>query len=129
MLQLPNIRVIDPLGYIDFIKVMKESLFVLTDSGGVQEETTYLGVPCLTYRDNTERPVTVEYGSNHLVGANPEALIATAREVLGKPRAVRRTPPLWDGHAAKRIVAAIIEFLRRRQPAAQYASIDAAKSS
>ena len=123
-----GIWLMPPASYLDFLSLMDKAAMVITDSGGVQEETTYLGVPCLTYRDNTERPVTVEYGSNHLVGANPEALIATAREVLRKPRAVHRTPPLWDGHAAERMVAAVIEFFRRRQPAAQYASIDAAKS-
>jgi UDP-N-acetylglucosamine 2-epimerase (non-hydrolysing) len=97
------IRLIDPLGYLDFLKLMAHARVVLTDSGGIQEETTILGTPCLTLRENTERPVTVEMGTNRLVGSDPEKILAAWREVMaGDGRAARR-PPLWDGQAARRI--------------------------
>ena len=104
-----------PASYLDFLSLMDRAGMVITDSGGIQEETTYLGVPCLTYRDNTERPVTVQHGTNHLVGANPAALIATAKQVLATQKARHRVPPLWDGHAAERIVTAVVNYLRERQ--------------
>ncbi len=106
-----GIWTLDPVSYIEFLCLMDGASIVITDSGGIQEETTYLGVPCLTYRDNTERPVTVSAGSNRLVGANPSNLIREAQEVLGSPRPPRQVPPLWDGHAAERIVAAIRDYL------------------
>jgi UDP-N-acetylglucosamine 2-epimerase (non-hydrolysing) len=101
----------DPLGYLDFLKLMKESRLVLTDSGGIQEETTVLGVPCLTVRENTERPVTVEVGTNILVGCDPAALVASAAEVLAGAGKKGTTPPLWDGHAAQRIVSIIGDII------------------
>ena len=104
----PAIRLIDPLGYLDFLKLMAHARVVLTDSGGIQEETTILGTPCLTLRENTERPVTVEMGTNRLVGSDPEKILAAWREVMaGDGRAARR-PPLWDGQAARRIAATLI---------------------
>jgi UDP-N-acetylglucosamine 2-epimerase (non-hydrolysing) len=100
----PNLRLVDPLGYLDFLKLMAHARVVLTDSGGIQEETTILGVPCLTLRENTERPVTVELGSNRLVGADPQRILAAYREIASGGGAAGRTPPLWDGGASARIV-------------------------
>jgi len=106
-LALPNIRVVQPLGYLEFLNLMSNAQLVLTDSGGIQEETTILGVPCLTLRENTERPVTISQGTNTLVGNNPERIVAEAMNVLdGKGKAGGK-PELWDGHAAERIVAVL----------------------
>jgi len=106
-----------PLSYIEFLSLLDRALLVITDSGGIQEETTYLGVPCLTYRENTERPVTVTCGSNRLIGADPRNLVREARKVLREPRSTPQVPPLWDGHAAERIVEVIRNYLRQRRPA------------
>ncbi|MGH7588725.1 MAG: non-hydrolyzing UDP-N-acetylglucosamine 2-epimerase, partial [Gemmatimonadota bacterium] len=96
---------LEPLGYLDFIALVSRATMVLTDSGGLQEETTALGVPCLTLRDRTERPVTVTQGTNRIVGTAPDPIVAEAYRTLeGRPRTCRR-PYLWDGHAAERIVA------------------------
>ena len=108
---------LDPLGYLDFLSLNDHARIVLTDSGGVQEETTALGVPCLTLRENTERPATVEHGSNQVVGVNPDRILAAARSILQNPAARRsQRPPLWDGRAASRIVAVIHEYLQREVP-------------
>jgi UDP-N-acetylglucosamine 2-epimerase (non-hydrolysing) len=101
---LPNLRLVDPLGYLDFLKLMAKARAVLTDSGGIQEETTILGVPCLTLRENTERPITVEMGTNRIVGQDPGRIVAAWREICEGEAACGRVPPLWDGRAAKRIV-------------------------
>jgi UDP-N-acetylglucosamine 2-epimerase (non-hydrolysing) len=101
----PAIRIVDPLPYVEFISLVSEARLVLTDSGGIQEETTVLGVPCLTLRDNTERPVTIRMGTNRLVGTDPEAAVRAAEEVLAERPPVPATPPLWDGEAAERIAA------------------------
>ncbi|MEI8238537.1 MAG: UDP-N-acetylglucosamine 2-epimerase (non-hydrolyzing) [Actinomycetota bacterium] len=102
-----DVRVIEPLGYLDFIALESQASLVLTDSGGVQEETTALGVPCLTLRDNTERPITITEGTNQLVGTDPDRIVAAARAVLvgGVPP---RRPAIWDGHAADRIADVIV---------------------
>ena len=105
-----RLLMIEPLGYLDFLNLMDNSRLVITDSGGIQEETTVLGVPCLTVRENTERPATIEYGTNHLVGSNPSAMLQAARQVLRQDCIAGRIPELWDGKAAGRIV----EILRRR---------------
>jgi len=102
--QLENLLIIDPLGYIDFVKLMKESAFVLTDSGGIQEESTYLGVPCLTMRENTERPVTTEEGTNDLVGRNKGRIVTSVNDILKGKTKNGSIPEFWDGRAAKRIV-------------------------
>jgi UDP-N-acetylglucosamine 2-epimerase (non-hydrolysing) len=102
-----GVRIIDPLGYLDFVACEAAARLVLTDSGGVQEETTVLGVPCLTLRDNTERPVTITDGTNRLVGRDPERILAAVEEVLVDPPRGRR-PPLWDGRAAARIADVLV---------------------
>ncbi|MBU4472539.1 MAG: UDP-N-acetyl glucosamine 2-epimerase, partial [Candidatus Omnitrophica bacterium] len=101
-----KINCIDPLSYIDFIKLMSAATFVLTDSGGIQEETTILGIPCLTIRENTERPVTIEKGTNILVGCSKKKIIKESKRILdGKMRLKKRSPlRLWDGKAAERII-------------------------
>jgi len=104
---------LDPLGYLDFLALNDRARIVLTDSGGVQEETTVLGVPCLTLRENTERPATVEHGSNQVVGVDSERILAAARSILREPARRFERPPLWDGNAAPRIVAILREHLQR----------------
>ena len=103
-----SLQLIDPLGYLDFLKLMAHARVVLTDSGGIQEETTILGTPCLTLRENTERPVTVEMGTNRLVGSDPARILDAYREVMAGNGMAARTPPLWDGQAARRIAECII---------------------
>jgi UDP-N-acetylglucosamine 2-epimerase (non-hydrolysing) len=95
-----------PMGYLDFLGMMESAMLVITDSGGVQEETTYLGVPCLTARSNTERPITLKMGTNQLVPSNRIALLHAAREILQERQRYQNLvpPPLWDGAAAGRIV-------------------------
>jgi UDP-N-acetylglucosamine 2-epimerase (non-hydrolysing) len=110
-----RIRVIPPAGYLDFIALQASARLVLTDSGGIQEETTVLGVPCLTLRDNTERPVTLTEGTNQLVGRDPARILAAARQVLADPPAPRR-PALWDGHAGQRIAQALVTGATRERP-------------
>jgi UDP-N-acetylglucosamine 2-epimerase (non-hydrolysing) len=104
----PQLRLIPPIGYLDFLCLLSKAMLVLTDSGGIQEETTALGVPCLTLRENTERPVTVSQGTNLLVGTDPRNIIAAARDILAGKRKAGRVPPLWDGKAAERIVEVLI---------------------
>jgi UDP-N-acetylglucosamine 2-epimerase (non-hydrolysing) len=99
----------EPLGYLDFLQLYSNSRMVLTDSGGIQEETTALGIPCLTLRRNTERPVTVSEGTNLVVGNDPEVIKREAIMALEQPAKSKRVPELWDGHAAIRIVDAIEE--------------------
>lgn len=101
---LDNLLMIDPLGYIEFIKLVKESKFVLTDSGGIQEEATVLKVPCLTMRENTERPSTIKEGTNYLVGRNKKKIIRRVNEIMGGRAKKGNIPELWDGKAAERIV-------------------------
>ena len=108
----PQLKLIPPIGYLDFLCLLSKATLVLTDSGGIQEETTALGVPCLTLRENTERPITISEGTNQLIGTDPAKIVAAADAILsgnGKPG---RIPPLWDGHASKRIV----EILLRNPP-------------
>ena len=105
-----RIRLIEPAGYLDFTKLMRYSSIVLTDSGGIQEETTALGIPCLTIRDNTERPITTTVGTNRLVGTRPERIVAEAHTALQQNSSGARIPDLWDGQAAPRIARVITEF-------------------
>ena len=106
-----NFRMIDPLGYLDFLRLMATARVVLTDSGGIQEETTILNVPCLTLRENTERPVTVELGTNQIVGQDPKQIVAAYRRVIDGQVAQGCVPPLWDGGAAERIVEILLKAL------------------
>ncbi|MGW7452121.1 non-hydrolyzing UDP-N-acetylglucosamine 2-epimerase [Streptomyces sp. NPDC054787] len=102
-----GVRLVPPAGYLDFIALQDSARLVLTDSGGVQEETTALGVPCVTLRDNTERPVTVEEGTNVLAGTDPERIVATVHRVLDDPPAAR-CPALWDGRAGDRVAEVLL---------------------
>ena len=113
LLDTPRILCLPPLGYLEMLGLMAKARLVLTDSGGIQEETTALGVPCLTLRDNTERPVTVEQGTNTLVGSRPERLRRAVQEVLATGGKAGRVPELWDGHAASRIAAIIAGWAYR----------------
>jgi len=103
---------VPPLGYLDFLNLMSEAKVVLTDSGGVQEETTILEVPCITLRDNTERPVTVDQGTNVLVGANPEKIVAAFHRISNNEEKLARSPRQWDGQAAQRIVKILNDDVR-----------------
>ena len=103
-----GVRILPPAGYLDFIALEASARLVLTDSGGVQEETTVLGIPCLTLRNTTERPVTLTEGTNQLVGRDPGRIVKAALEVMALPPPGPRRPALWDGQAARRIAAALI---------------------
>jgi UDP-N-acetylglucosamine 2-epimerase (non-hydrolysing) len=106
----PGLRVVDPLGYVEFMGLVQGADAVVTDSGGVQEEKTILGVPCLTLRANTERPVTITHGTNRLVSR--EVLPDVMASVIARPRATTwPVPPLWDGNAGERIAAIVVDWL------------------
>ncbi len=100
-----QLQIIDPLSYVEFLRLQSRASVVITDSGGIQEETTYLGIPCLTLRENTERPVTVSMGTNVLVGSDPKKLHAELSRVLAGKAKKGSIPPLWDGRAGERIAA------------------------
>jgi len=106
-LKADQLRLLDPLPYVDFLGLQSRAQVVITDSGGIQEETTYLGVPCLTLRENTERPITVSLGTNVLVGRDPEKLRSELYRVLAGKQKKGTIPPLWDGHAGERIAAIV----------------------
>lgn len=109
-----GLRLLEPVGYLDFLALTANARLVITDSGGIQEETTALGVPCLTVRENTERPVTVEIGTNTLVGTDPARILPAAVEVLEGRGKQGRVPELWDGHAAERIARVLVRFCEER---------------
>ena len=104
-----SIILTDPLGYLDFICLMSNSKFVITDSGGIQEETTILNVPCITMRNNTERPVTVKQGTNMLVSTDKSKIIKACNKIIEGAGVKGRIPKFWDGKAAKRIVESILK--------------------
>ena len=105
---MPDLQVTEPLGYLEFLNLMANARLVLTDSGGIQEETTILGVPCLTLRKNTERPVTVTEGTNTIVGCNPTRIVTEALAILDGKSKAGQVPELWDGQAARRIVTVLL---------------------
>lgn len=104
--------ILPPLGYLEMLGMMQRAKLVLTDSGGIQEETTALGVPCLTLRENTERPITVEQGTNMVVGCDPVRILAAVDEIMRTGGKTGRAPELWDGHAAERIASVIRGWLQ-----------------
>lgn len=114
-----RLLVLPPQGYLEMLGLMSAANLVLTDSGGMQEETTALGVPCLTMRENTERPITVEQGTNTLVGRDRERIVTLVEEILASGGKRGRTPELWDGHAAQRIAAHLSHWLAARPVPAQ----------
>jgi UDP-N-acetylglucosamine 2-epimerase (non-hydrolysing) len=113
-LPLESVHLIDPLGYLDFLCLQAQSAVVLTDSGGIQEETTVLGVPCLTIRENTERPVTIECGTNRLAGTSRESILHAWRQSVAEPKK-GQIPPLWDGRAGERAHIVLREFFLGRE--------------
>jgi len=104
---MKNLILSEPMGYFDFGKLISASRFVLTDSGGIQEETTVYGIPCITLRSNTERPVTIWEGTNELAGSDTQKIIAFARKIMDGQWKEGRVPDLWDGHTAERIIAVL----------------------
>jgi UDP-N-acetylglucosamine 2-epimerase (non-hydrolysing) len=104
----PGLLLSEPLGYLDFLSLLADAGAVLTDSGGIQEETTYLGVPCFTLRANTERPVTVRAGTNTLLGLDPAAIAGIPAALAGRSEAPSEPPPLWDGKAAERVADVLL---------------------
>jgi UDP-N-acetylglucosamine 2-epimerase (non-hydrolysing) len=107
-LHVGQLRLLNPLPYVEFLGLQSRATVVITDSGGIQEETTYLGVPCLTLRENTERPITVSMGTNILVGGDPRKLRLELSRVLGGKVKKGSTPPLWDGYAGERIAEILV---------------------
>jgi UDP-N-acetylglucosamine 2-epimerase (non-hydrolysing) len=115
-LHVQQLRVLDPLPYVDFLGLQSRATVVITDSGGIQEETTYLGIPCLTLRENTERPITVSMGTNVLVGRDAAKLHAELSKVLDGATKKGNIPPLWDGHAGERIADTLTGQWSELQP-------------
>ncbi len=107
---IANLKLIEPIGYLDFLKLEKYAKFALTDSGGIQEETTVFKVPCLTLRENTERPITIELGTNQLVELNKDAIVQKVNDILEGNCKMGSIPPLWDGHTAERVVQVMDQF-------------------
>jgi len=97
-----------PLGYLDFLNLTAEAAVVITDSGGIQEETTFLGIPCVTLRENTERPVTMTEGTNYLIGTEPHNILETTRSILAGDRKDSSIPQFWDGKSGARIIEIIL---------------------
>ena len=107
---MEGLRLIEPAGYLDFLRLTSSARLVLTDSGGIQEETTILRVPCLTLRENTERPITADVGSNQIVGTDPSRIVAAYRRIADGACGTPQIPPLWDGSAAKRIASILADL-------------------
>jgi len=113
MLDVPELLLLPPMGYLEMLGLMKDARVMLTDSGGIQEETTALGVPCITLRNNTERPITVEEGTNTIAGQDPAKILAAFEDILHRGGKAGRIPEFWDGQAATRIASAIHEWLEK----------------
>lgn len=113
--RLPHVHFVEPLGYSEFLHLMDRARLVLTDSGGVQEETTVLGIPCLTLRENTERPITIQEGTNRLTGMRPGPVMEAVDLVLRDGWPTGRVPALWDGHAAERMIDVVMRWGRSRE--------------
>ncbi|GEN05359.1 UDP-N-acetylglucosamine 2-epimerase (non-hydrolysing) [Myxococcus fulvus] len=118
----PNLRPVDPMGYLEFLALTSQAKLILTDSGGLQEETTALGVPCLTLRENTERPITVEQGTNEVVGTDPDRIRESADRVLDGQGKKGRIPEYWDGRSGERIADLFARFLGVSEDARRAAS-------
>jgi UDP-N-acetylglucosamine 2-epimerase (non-hydrolysing) len=116
LLTQPNIHLLPPQGYLQMLGLMHDARFVFTDSGGIQEETTALGVPCLTMRENTERPITLDEGTNTIVGQSRDKILSAVNDILATGGKAGRIPEYWDGHAAERIVAHLQRWLAERAP-------------
>jgi UDP-N-acetylglucosamine 2-epimerase (non-hydrolysing) len=121
-LNAERLQLLDPLSYLEFLRMQSHATVVITDSGGIQEETTYLGVPCLTLRENTERPVTVSLGTNVLVGRDPDKLRFELSRILAGKAKKGSIPPLWDGHAGERIAALVAG--ETHQPALSFSQVN-----
>jgi UDP-N-acetylglucosamine 2-epimerase (non-hydrolysing) len=113
-----GVRLLEPLGYLEFLSLEADAAGVITDSGGVQEETTFLGVPCFTLRDNTERPITIAEGTNRLLGLDPARIVDVLPALTGPPPPRRPAPPLWDGRASQRVADVLDAGLAGRRRAA-----------
>jgi len=111
LLDIPTILQLPPMGYLEMLGLMKDAKVVFTDSGGIQEETTALGVPCITLRNNTERPITVDEGTNTIVGQDPERIFAAFEQVMQSGGKAGRIPQFWDGRASVRIAEAIRKWM------------------
>ena len=108
--EVPSVRLLDPVGYLDFLSLEADAAAVLTDSGGIQEETTYLGIPCFTLRENTERPVTVRAGTNTVLGLDPARIVEIPRLLADRRAEPPHPPRFWDGHAAERIADVLADW-------------------
>jgi UDP-N-acetylglucosamine 2-epimerase (non-hydrolysing) len=115
MLNVPTVLCLPPLGYLAMLGLLQNAKVVLTDSGGIQEETTALGIPCITLRDNTERPITVEAGTNTVAGRDPARILEAFQEIVGGRGKANRIPELWDGKASLRIAAVIRDWLEKKR--------------
>ena len=109
--KMNKLSVIDPIGYLDFLQLMSNATFVITDSGGIQEETTILGIPCVTIRQETERPITITQGTNSVVGVDREKILTIIQDILQGRYKKGKIPEKWDGKASKRIVESILNQL------------------
>ena len=109
---IPNLIITDPIGYLDFLKLEMEAGLILTDSGGIQEESTYLGIPCLTLRENTERPITIQEGTNRLVKLDTDSIVEAVKRADIRKLQPRKIPLLWDGKTAQRVVTVVEKWLK-----------------
>ncbi len=112
--RFPNLQLAEPMGYLQFLALQRDAAMVITDSGGIQEETTYLGVPCLTVRENTERPITMTHGTNRLIGVDAAVLAREVRNLLAGDKPAGEIPILWDGKAGERIARIVVDWLEAR---------------